>query len=107
MTPTRDADQRSPDQDAALEQAFVDGALPEEDRRFDLAEKIAEGFRFAKSGNEWSVTTPDGEYGHGASPEEAVRNVGAVIVPNADGRRVLTRRDGSDVALDAPLSTEG
>ncbi len=38
----KDTDRRSPDQDAAIEQAFVAGALPEEDRRAPEPELAAD-----------------------------------------------------------------
>lgn len=92
MTPTRDP--LPPFRDAA--------PVP-----FDLAAKIAEGFHFTKAGDEWTVITPDGQTGHGESPEAAVLNVGSVIIPNADGRRERHRADGSVIAIDQPIPVDG
>ena len=101
------SDTRSADQDTAIEQAFIAGTLPEEDRRpapaFDIAACIAEGYTFTCSVNGWDVVSPTGGHGNGPSPEAAVLNIGAQIVPaqreDYTGR-VLLRVDGSEVQLD-------
>lgn len=67
---------------------------------FDLVQHIADGYQFVKLGSEWSVLTPTGETGHGTSPEAALLNIGAVILPDEEGRRSLHRADGSVILLD-------
>lgn len=112
-------------QDTAIEAAFIAGTLPDEDRRapdeqpapplaevaatttaaraFDIAAHIAEGYTFTSSVNGWDVVSPTGGHGNGPSPEEAVLNIGAQLVPaqrDDYAGRVLIRADGSEVQLD-------
>ena len=97
-------DARSTDQDTAIEAAFIAGTLPEEDRRFDFAAEVAAGFQFSTGQGGWNVTSPTGQHGHGATPEDAVKNIGAVIVPverEGYAGRLLIRADGSDVEMDS------
>ena len=119
------SDTRYDNQDTALEAAFIAGTLPEEDRRapdeqpapplatvaatttaaraFDITASIADGYTFTCSVNGWDVVSPTGGHGNGPSPEAAVLNIGAQIVPaqreDYTGR-VLLRVDGSEVQLD-------
>ena len=97
-------DARSTDQDTAIETAFLAGTLPEEDRRFDFAAEVAAGFQFSTGQGGWNVTSPTGQHGHGATPEDAVKNIGAVIVPverEGYAGRLLIRADGSEVEMDS------
>ena len=106
-------DKRSADQDAAIEQAFVAGTLPEEDRRapFDLARAIKEQGLTLESRNDlWQVWTKDGRHGEGPTPEDAIRNIGAQIIPVQREDyvgRLLVRADGSEVKLDVVGHREG
>lgn len=96
-------DARSTDQDTAIEAAFIAGTLPEEDRRFDFAAEIAAGFQFSTGQGGWDAISPTGQHGHGATPEDAVKNIGAVIVPvqrDEYAGRLMIRADGSEVELD-------
>lgn len=70
---------------------------------FDLAEHVLAGYRFSQTGALFDVVAPDGRHGSGASPEEAVLNIGSVIIPvqrpDYEGR-LRIREDGSEVQLD-------
>ena len=97
-------DQRSPDQDTAIEQAFIAGTLPDADRRaaFDITTAIAAGYVFSSSVNGWDVVGPSG-HGNGPTAEDAVLNIGAQIIPVSGDEysgRLLIRVDGSEVQLD-------
>lgn len=48
----------------------------------------------------WQMTNLAGQHGDGRTPQEAYDNVGSVIVPGADGRRVRIRASGEEVPLD-------
>lgn len=69
----------------------------------DIAEYVLKGYRFTQAGSVVEVLTPDNRHGSGATPEDAVLNIGATIVPvDRDGYvgRLLTREDGTEVMLD-------
>ena len=70
---------------------------------FDLAEYVLKGYRFTQDGSVVNVVSPEGRHGSGSSPDDAVLNIGATIIPVERAEyigRVLTREDGSEVMLD-------
>ena len=70
---------------------------------FDFAALVRAGYRFAHTGRDVEVQHPDGRFGHGATEEDAVQNIGAQILPVSRPDyvgRVLLRADGSEVKLD-------
>ena len=71
---------------------------------FDLHAAILAGYRFDLDGPQVSVIAPDGAQGAGASPEEAIANIGAQILPVEREDyvgRVLIRASGEEIRLDA------
>lgn len=70
---------------------------------FDLADHVLQGFHFSQTGSVVTVVSPTGRVGSGASPEEAVLNIDAQIIPVSRGDyvgRLLIRTDGTEVQLD-------
>jgi hypothetical protein len=84
---------------------------------FDLLAHIQRGYRFesvtpaaplgpdepAAPPSRYDVIAPDGRHGAGASPEEAVLNIGSVVIPVQREDyigRLRIREDGSEVRLD-------
>lgn len=66
---------------------------------FSVFSAMEAGWKFIRDHAGWNATSPDGQHGHGPSPEEAVRNVGAQVVSRL-GQRYLVRADGSEELLD-------
>ncbi len=94
---------RAPDQDAAIEAAFVDGTLPEEDRRTQaekdaaLGAEIGFGYKIADAIEEEPVPVVPSEADILASA-----GVGSVFEKVAHGWKVTYVDGGTKIFLDGP-----
>lgn len=70
---------------------------------FDVMAYLTAGYLIGPAqGGGHNATSPDGIHGYGATPEDAVLNIGATIIP-LDGRRQLHRTNGDVIELDPSL----
>lgn len=93
-----DEERRAEDQPTAMVDAFIEGTLPEVDRRTasalsDLPVGARAEWTKTSAGEMWAVWPTPNQSGHGKTVDRAIRMIGSTVEKNPSGG--FTYRDAS------------